>query len=80
MTGEPILLAKYYICAVCLDLQHFHYAYHAQSLGLVEWTNSTIKTQLADFPGGPVVKNPPANAGDTDLILGMGRFYIAWGN
>ena len=22
-----------------------------------------------DFPGGPVVKNPPANAGDTGLIL-----------
>ena len=27
-----------------------------------------------DFPGGPVVKNPPANAGDTGLIPGPGRF------
>ena len=29
-----------------------------------------------DFPGGTVVKNPPANAGDagdTGLILGSGR-------
>ena len=25
------------------------------------------------FPGGSVVKNPPANAGDTGLILGLGR-------
>ena len=25
------------------------------------------------FPGGSVVKNPPANAGDTDLIPGSGR-------
>ena len=25
------------------------------------------------FPGGKVVKNPPANAGDTDLIHGLGR-------
>ena len=25
------------------------------------------------FPGGSVVKNPPANAGDTDLIPGLGR-------
>ena len=25
------------------------------------------------FPGGSVVKNPPANAGDTDLVLGLGR-------
>ena len=25
------------------------------------------------FPGGSVVKNPPANAGDTGLISGSGR-------
>ena len=25
-----------------------------------------------DFPGGPVVKNPPANAGDVGLIPDMG--------
>ena len=25
------------------------------------------------FPGGSVVKNPPANAGDVHLILGWGR-------
>jgi len=27
-----------------------------------------------DFPGGPVVKNLPANAGDTGLIPDPGRF------
>ena len=26
-----------------------------------------------DFPGGSVVKNPPANAGDMGLIPGLGR-------
>ena len=26
-----------------------------------------------DFPGGSVVKNPSANAGDLGLILGLGR-------
>ena len=26
-----------------------------------------------DFLGSSVVKNPPANAGDTDLISGLGR-------
>ena len=26
------------------------------------------------FPGGSVVKNPPANAGDTGLIPGLGRY------
>ena len=29
-----------------------------------------------DFPGGPVVKNPPANAGDTGLIPRLGRFHM----
>ena len=27
------------------------------------------KCNETDFPGGPVVKNPPADAGDTGLIL-----------
>ena len=42
------------------------------------------------FPGGSVVKNPPANAGDSGLIPGSGRSpaegnrnplqYSYWGN
>ena len=28
------------------------------------------------FPGGSVVKNPPANAGDTGLIPGPGRSHM----
>ena len=30
-----------------------------------------------DFSGGMADKNPPANAGDTGLILGPGRFHIS---
>ena len=33
-----------------------------------------------DFPGGPLVKNLPANAGVTGLIPGLGRFHMPWGN
>ena len=33
-----------------------------------------------DFPGGRVDKNPPANAGDTGWIAGLGRFPMPWGN
>ena len=29
-----------------------------------------------DFPGDPVIKNPPANAGDTGLIPGLGRYCM----
>ena len=33
-----------------------------------------------DFPHRPVVKNLPANAGDTGWIPGLRRFYMLWGN
>ena len=33
-----------------------------------------------DFPGGPVVKSPSANAENTDLIPGPGRSHMPWGN
>ena len=35
---------------------------------------------VRDFSGGPVVKNPPANAGDKGLILGRGRYHLQWGS
>ena len=42
---------------------------HSQSI-----TTFSKKTKSSrDFPGGPVVKNPPANAGDVGLIPGSGR-------
>ena len=31
-----------------------------------------------NFPGGAVVKNPPANAGDTDSSPGPGRSHMLW--
>ena len=33
-----------------------------------------------DCHGGPVVKNPPANAGDTGSISGLRRIYVSPGN
>ena len=33
-----------------------------------------------NFPGGPVVKNPLANAGDTGLIPGPGRSHLPRGD
>ena len=38
------------------------------------------KSKCWDFPGGPVVKNPHTNAGDTDLISDLGRFYMSQSN
>ena len=33
----------------------------------------TESIRRLDFPGGRVVKNPPANAGDSSLMPGSGR-------
>ena len=37
-----------------------------------------VKTE--GFPGGAVVKNPPANAGDTGSSPGPGRSHMLWSN
>ena len=43
-------------------------------------TDTHIRMTFWDFPGGSLVKNPPANAGDTGLIPGPGRSHILWCN
>lgn len=48
-----------------------------QEKGLVSSVNKELNV---DFSGGPVVKNSPANAGDTGLIPGLGRFHMLQGN
>ena len=42
------------------------------------WAES--KTAYAGFPGGAVVKNLPANAGDTGSSPGLGRSHMLWSN
>ena len=37
-------------------------------------------TEPEDFPGGPVVKNLPCNAGDMGSIPGPGRSHMMQGN
>ena len=39
-----------------------------------------IKNTKRDFPGGAVVENPPANAGDAGLSPGLGRSHMLWSN
>ena len=42
--------------------------------------NKTLVGWGGDFPGGPLVKNPPANAGSMGSIPGPGRFHMPWSN
>ena len=39
-----------------------------------------IKRQFGGFPGGTVVKNPPANAGDIGSSPGLGRSHMLRSN
>jgi len=41
----------------------------------IQKTNPS-KNEVRGFPGGSVVKNPPANAGDTGLIPDPGRPHM----
>ena len=39
-----------------------------------------IKNKMRGFPGGAVVENLPANAGDTGSSPGLGRSHMPWSN
>ena len=40
------------------------------------WWKGWKRRELEHFPGGTMDKNPPANAGDTGLSPGLGRFHM----
>ena len=49
--------------------------------GFKPWgDNAEDLKQNRDFPGGTVVKNPPANAGDTGSSPGLVRSHMPWSN
>ena len=41
---------------------------------------ASLKTKSQAFPGGSLVKNPPANAGDTGSVPGLGRSHMPQSN
>ena len=49
------------------------------SLSISTPTSISIENVM-DFPGGAVVENPPANAGDTGSSAGPGRFHTLQSN
>ena len=49
----------------------------------ISWCSTTLIFKshwFWDFPGGAVVKNPPANAGDRGSSPGPGRSNMPWSN
>ena len=57
---------------------HFYYPILLPSFFRKQKRNKTVPD--TGFPGGSVVKNPPANAGDTGLIPSSGRFQVPRSN
>ena len=51
------------------------------SLGVLKClTVVTLKKRVGGFPGGAVVENLPANAGDTGSSPGLGRSHMPQSN
>ena len=53
------------------------------NLDLIHCSDTAIwgeEKKLEGFPGGTVVKNPPANAGDKGLSPGPGRSHMLRSN
>ena len=46
----------------------------------IDYYYSAIKKDMQGFPGGAVVENLPANAGDTGSSPGLGRSHMPWSN
>ena len=47
---------------------------------ITEEIKEEVKKYLQGFPGGAVVENLPANAGDTGLSPGLGRSHMPQSN
>ena len=48
---------------------------------LNSWNFLLYKLKMRDFPGGPVVKNPPSNAGDAvPSLVGELGSHMQWGS
>ena len=50
------------------------------SVTLIHANSALGRSKLFNSPGGPVVKNLPADAGDTGFTPGPGRSYTLRGN
>ena len=69
----------YFYCSNLWSVFYDFFIYISISLIVHSWHHS-FKTTFQGFPGGAVVKNPPANSGDTGSIPGPGRSHMPWSN
>ena len=68
-----------YTNILCLNYYNFIISFNTQS-DLPYHPVLLFKNNFRDFPGGAVVKNPPANAGDTGSSPGPGGSHMPRSN
>ena len=60
------------------QVSHIAGRFFTKTLGKPSTHSNLFNKKLSDFPGGPVDRNLPANAGDPGSIPGPGRFHMPW--
>ena len=70
MILEKLLNNTTILVHICVAVYGFQVLYHS----------IFKKNLIRDFPGDAVVKNPPANAGDTGSIPGLGISHTPQSN
>ena len=80
MWPRPIGIAYFIPLVRCLILELSGSSYGNSSPGSGAQRKAEERKSDGDFPGGAVVKNPPANAGDTGSSPGPGRSHVPWSN
>ena len=65
-----------------MDVLTSHSSDHSKgnNPSILKGRTNSVNRKLRDFPGGTVVKSPPANAGDTGSIPGPGRSHMPQSN
>ena len=71
---QPGKLAAWWVQSMFI----IFYILHINNISDVSVFKHLNLKNCGDFPGGAVVKNPPANAGDTGLSPGPGRSHMPW--
>ena len=87
--GQVLVLPKvFFICLFIFHLRNPHWTvYKSTTLSVYSFfffffffqyfsTYLQLVEKVGNFPGGPVVKNLPANPGDMGLVPGPGRFHM----
>ena len=86
LTGASVLIVAPWLQYDCRgascpnQVPHRKKKYKGQKRHLSQLSQPHLKSSPRNFPGGAVVKNPPANAGDMGLSHGPGRSHMPQNN